>query len=161
MDDSCVWGPQRHHPLGRMTPIPVSGYHFHRCVEDCKSHRRGRLRLAGKTLYSSNTLWPPPRTYQRDSKAKRATGSEKVTSWFSGWECAIRMMQGLAGCSAKLGHGKWGHFPTLNNSCSSHLGGLGEPSGATWRPRGRPWRPPECPDVHGRLRRQSPAWEKG
>ena len=57
--------------------------------------------MAGKTLYSSNTLWPPPRTYPRDSKAKRATGSEKVTSWFSGWECAIRMMQGLAASARK------------------------------------------------------------
>ena len=38
-----------------------------------KSFGGGRLRLAGKTLYSSNTLWPPPRTsrlYQRDSKLK-------------------------------------------------------------------------------------------
>ena len=45
---------------------------------------------------------------------------------------------------------------SLNNYWTSHLGGAGEPSGATRRPRGRPWRPPECPDVHGRLRRQSP-----
>ena len=35
-------------------------------------------------------------------------------------------------------------------SCSSHLGGPGEQSGATKRPLWRPWRPPECPDVHGR-----------
>ena len=72
----------------------------------------GRLRLAGKTLYSSNTLWPPPRTYQRDSKAKRATGSEKATSWFSGWECAIRMMQGLAGSARNLSNKK-GMKPNL------------------------------------------------
>jgi hypothetical protein len=72
----------------------------------------GRLRLAGKTLYSSNTLWPPPRTYQRDSKAKRATGSEKATSWFSGWECAIRMMQRLAGSARNLSNKK-GMKPNL------------------------------------------------
>ena len=93
-------------------PLPVSGYHFHRLGWLIKSHRRGRLRLAGKTLYSSNTLWPPPRTYQRDSKAKRATGSEKVTSWFSGWECAIRMMQGLAGSARKQRRTK-GRAPNL------------------------------------------------
>ena len=44
---------------------------------------------------------------------------------------------------------------SLNNYWTSHLGGAGEPSGATRRPRGRPWRPPECPDGHGRLRRRS------
>ena len=50
---------------------------------------------------------------------------------------------------------------SISNNCSSHLGGPGEPSGATWRPRGHPWRPPECPDGHGRLRRHFPGWEKG
>ena len=44
---------------------------------------------------------------------------------------------------------------SINNSCSSHLDGPGEPWGATWRPRGRPRRPPEGPDGHGRLRRDS------
>ena len=53
---------------------------------------------------------------------------------------------------------------SLNNYWTSHfthLGGPGELSGATRRPRGRPWRPPECPDGHGRLRRRSPAGEGG
>ena len=64
-------------------------------------------------------------------------------------------MQGLAGCSAKLGHGYRNNFWQLSNSCYSHLDGPGEPWGATWRPRGRPWRELEGPDVHGRLRRHS------
>ena len=34
----------------------------------------------------------------------------------------------------------------INNYWTSHLGGGGEPSGATRRPRGRPWQPPECPN---------------
>ena len=41
------------------------------------------------------------------------------------------LMQGLAGCSAKLGHEYRNISATLSNSCSSHLDGSGEPSGAT------------------------------
>ena len=33
-------------------PLPVSGYHFHRIPPALKFLRRGRLRLADKTLYS-------------------------------------------------------------------------------------------------------------
>ncbi len=33
-------------------PLPVRDYHFHRMPEALKMLRRGRLRLAGKTLYS-------------------------------------------------------------------------------------------------------------
>ena len=57
--------------------------------------------------------------------------------------------KGKVGCSA------------LNNYWTSHLGGAGEPPGATRRPRGRPWRPPECPDGHGRLRPDDPRGGKG
>ena len=37
----------------------------------------------------------------------------------------------------------------------------GEPGRYLAAPGGRPWRPPECPDVHGWLRRKSPAGEEG
>ena len=142
-------------------PLPVRDCHFHRIPLAQIFICGGRLRLAGRPLDSLNGLHTPPRPYHREYRARYSAASDKLTSCSTGWEAVHRPMQGIAVCSAKLGDGEVVNFVTLSNSCSAHLDGPGEPSGATWRPRGRPWRPPECPDVHGRLRRQSPAWEKG
>ena len=56
-------------------------------------------------------------------------------------------MQGLAGCSAKLGNETRDTFQHNKKSCYSHLDESGEPRGATRDPRGRSWRPPDGPDV--------------
>ena len=99
--------------------------------------------------------------YLRTPKPGFAVASAKLASWFTAVAACHRAMQGIAGCSAA--RVKIGTMVTksISNSCSSHLGGPWEPSGATWRPRGRPRRPPECPDGHGRLRRHFPARERG
>ena len=57
-----------------------------------------------------------------------------------------------------------GDRPTLfftENNCYSHLGGPGEPRGATRDPQGRPPRRPDGPDDDGRARRHFPGWVKG
>ena len=131
-------------------PLPVRDCHFHRIPLPQIFICGGRLRLAGRPLDSLNGLHTPPRPYLREYRARCLAASDKLTSCSTGWEAVHRPMQGIAVCSAKLGDGEVVNFVTLSNSCSSHLDGPGEPSGATWRPRGRPWRPPECPDVHGR-----------
>ena len=135
------------------------------------SWRRGAretgLRMAARQESTGSPLDPlndthrAPRHYRMEVRAEFSAASGKLASWFAAVEACHRAMQGIAGCSAKLGHGYRNIFCTLSNSCSSHLDGPREPSGATWRPRGRPRRPPECPDGHGRLRRHFPAWERG
>ena len=47
------------------------------------------------------------------------------------------------------------------HDCSSHLGGPGEPGGATRDPRGRDLRRPDGPDDDGRSRRHFPGRVKG
>ena len=109
-----------------------------------------------KSIGAAGSGWPTRHYIHKSALAGRQgpriqrpgpNAQRQRTNWHhgspSGWECAIRSIQGLAGCNAKLGDGEVGNFVTLSNSCSSHLDGPGEPSGATWRPRGRPWRPPD------------------
>ena len=99
--------------------------------------------------------------YLRTPKPGFAVASAKLASWFAVWVGVHRGI-GLTGKErAELGQGYRHISARTGNNCSSHLGGPGEPSGATWRPRGHPRRPPECPDGHGRLRRHFPGWEKG
>ena len=50
---------------------------------------------------------------------------------------------------------------SINNSCSSHLDGPGEPWGATWRPRGRPRRLPDGPDAPWTAPTRFPGKERG
>jgi hypothetical protein len=141
-------------------PLPVRGCHFHR--------------IRGKTisLAAAGSGWP---TRRRNHFKPLCTGHRPYrgtlkpsarldrTNWHHGlpdgkpWMGRCRALQSEpANLSTKRGHGQiWA------DNLETHLGGPGEPSGATRRPRGRPWRPPECPDGHGRLRRQSPAWVKG
>ena len=57
--------------------------------------------------------------------------------------------------------GEFGTLGPTGKSCCSHLGGPGEPPGATRGPRGRPGRPPECPDGRRTAPTESPVREKG
>ena len=149
-------------PLGEVARrLPVRGYLLHRRALKNFSLRRARLRLTGKPLDALNATRHTPWTYLRQATAKRASASGKLASWFAGWVACHRRMQGLAGCSAELGHGYRNIFWRTGNNCYSHLDDPEEPSGATWRPRGHPWRPPECPDGHGRLRRHLAGGGKG
>ena len=149
-------------PLGEVARrLPVRGYLLHRTLAKKFSLRCAGFRLAGKPLDPLNDTHTAPRHYRMEVRAEFSAASGKLASWFAAVEACHRAMQGIAGCSAKLGHEYRNIFCTLSNSCSSHLDGPREPSGATWRPRGRPRRPPECPDGHGRLRRHFPGREMG
>ena len=141
--------------------LPVRGYLLHRTPTSSETKFGAGFRLAGKPLDPLNDTHRAPRHYRMEVRAEFSAASGKLASWFAAMEACHRAMQGIAGCSAKPGHGYRNISGTLSNSCSSHLGGPGEPSTTTWRPRGRPRRPPECPDGHGRLRRHFPAWERG
>ena len=57
--------------------------------------------------------------------------------------------------------GEFGTLGPTGKSCCSHLGGPGEPPGATRGPRGRPGRPPECPDGRRTAPTDFPAREGG
>ena len=141
--------------------LPVRGYLLHRTPTSPASKFGAGFRLAGKPLDSLNDTHTAPRHYRMEVRAEFSAASGKLASWFAAMEACHRAMQGIAGCSAARGKIGTSVPKSISNSCSSHLDGPREPSGATWRPRGRPRRPPECPDGHGRLRRHFPAREKG
>ena len=120
-----------------------------------------RLRMTRKALESFQATWYPLSTYPWDPGAKSSTSSEQMASWFSGYQCGVQHDRRLQGCSAvrvKIGRS----VPnSTENNCSSHLGGPGEPRGATRDPQGRDLRRPDGPDDDGRARRHFPAGEKG
>ena len=67
----------------------------------------------------------------------------------------------LAGLQRRTRRGDRPALFFTENNCYSHLGGPGEPRGATRDPRGRDLRRPDGPDDDGLARRHSPAGEKG
>ena len=145
--------------------VPVTRPSFSCRKVSCVAVGGGRLRMAGKALEPFQATWYPLSTYSWDPGAKSSTASEQTASWLSGYPCGVQHDRPLQGCSAELGHG---YRPTLcftGNNCSSHLGGPGEPRGATRDPQGRPPRRPDGPDDDGRddgrARRHFPAGERG
>ena len=121
----------------------------------------GRLRMAGKALESFPAAWYPLSTYPWDRGAKSSTASEQVASWLSGYPCGVRHDRRLHGCSAVRAEETRDTFQRTENNCYSHLGGPGEPRGATRDPQPRPPRRPDGPDDEGVARRHFPAGERG
>ena len=121
----------------------------------------GRLRMAGKALESFPAAWYPLSTYPWDPGAKSSAASEQTASWLSGCPCGVQHDRRLHGCSAARRRGYVTKYGCTGNNCSSHLGGPGEPRGATRDPQGRPPRRPDGPDDDGRARRHFPARERG
>ena len=74
------------------------------------------------------------------------------------WSPARSALAGLPRRAAEGGRNLiWFH----THDCSSHLGGPGEPGGATRDPRGRDLRRPDGPDDDGRSRRHFPGGGRG
>ena len=67
----------------------------------------------------------------------------------------------MVAASAVRPRGGGTKYGCTGNNCSSHLGGPGEPRGATRDPQGRRLRRPDGPDDDGRARRHFPGREKG
>ena len=141
--------------------VPVTRPSFScRCTEQLPVGA-GRLRMAGKASESFPAAWYPPSSICWEGKAKSSLASEQMASWLSGYSCGVQHDRPLQGCSAELGHGYRPTFSFTGNNCSSHLGGPGEPWGATRDPRGGYIRGPDGPDNDRRARRHFPAREKG
>ena len=121
----------------------------------------GRLRMAGKASESFPATWYPLSTYPWDPGARSSTASEQMASWLSGYPGGVQHDRRLQGCSAVRAEETRDTFQHTGNNCSSHLGGPGEPRGATRDPQGRPPRRPDGPDDGGRSRRHFPGREKG
>ena len=154
-------GPPRNTRLGRATST---------CPRLPRSHRRTL-----KEIYCAATGsgWPErlrshPESlgtrqgpYLRTPKPGFAVASAKLTSWFGVWVGVHRGI-GLTGKErAELGHEYRHIFARTENNCSSHLGGPGEPRGATRDPQGRPPRRSDGPDDEGVARRHVPGGERG
>ena len=121
----------------------------------------GRLRMTGKALEPFQATWYPLSTYPWDPGAKSSTASEQMASWLSGYPGGVQHDRPLQGCSAVRAEEKCRRLCTTENNCSSHLGGPGEPRGATRDPQGRfPWLS-DGPDNEGVARRHVPARERG
>ena len=127
----------------------------------CLAVSGGRLRMARKALESFLATWYPLSTYPWDRGAKSSTASEQVASWLSGYQCGVQHDRPLQGCSAVRAEETGDALQHTGNNCSSHLGGHGEPRGATRDPQGRPPRRPDGPDDEGVARRHVPARERG
>ena len=121
----------------------------------------GRLRMAGKALESFPAAWYPLSTYPWDRGAKSSTASEQVASSLSGYPCGVQHDRPLQGCSAVRVKIDRSVPNVTGNNCSSHLGGPGEPRGATRDPRGRDLRRPDGPDDGARRGVYLPGGERG
>ena len=150
----------RHAPLGRATPDPLGLPHTPDAAAKLSRLRRRvtvgpqDVRFVQKPL--AQPMTPMNGHYNREIEANGPTGIMVLR---------MRMPYGAdAGPCRLQPRTRGGEFGTLGptgKSCCSHLGGPGEPPGATRGPRGRPGRPSACPDGRRTAPTESPAGEKG
>ena len=89
---------------------PAVSAHFHRKAAHPRTHVSEGSRMTRKPSELLLIAWTSHSIICKELTASGSTRSDEMASWFRGWECHARAMQGLAGCSAEKGKAESGHF---------------------------------------------------